>query len=295
MKYNYIKQLFAPETNTIITTDVEPAISIDHNLRLVSGIKKLQEVLGVTNMTPMAEGSMIKVYKNTKYNTPSQVTEGNLIPLTEYKRALAASYEITLKKYRKQTTAEAIQRSGRARAIDESDTLLQKEVQKDVKASFFTTLLAGTGTATAAATFQAQIANVWGAVTAYYEDIDATPVYFVNPADVATYLGSASITLQNAFGLTYVEDFMGLGTVIMNSAVTAGTIVGTAKENLNGAYVPAGGDLAQTFGLTFDQSGMVGMKHFTKDDYATVDTLLMSGVVFYAEDAAGIFKGTMSA
>ena len=53
----------------------------------------------------------------------------------------------------------------------------------------------------------------------FYEDEDATPVFFVSSDDVAEYLGSAQITMQTAFGWTYIENFLGLGTAIVTPAL----------------------------------------------------------------------------
>lgn len=297
MEYkHYLSQLFAAEENTIITTDIEPAISIDHNERLVEGIQSLQTVLGITEMTALAAGNLVKQYKYSKTNTPAQVGEGEQIGLTNYKRTLANSFELTLKKYLKQTTAEAIQRSGRENSVNKTDDLLLLEVQKDVKASFFETIKAGTGKATPKAqTLQGALAAIWGQIQVYFADVDATPVYFVNPLDIADYLATASITVQTAFGFSYVQNFLGLGTVILDASVEQGKVYGTVTQNLNGVYAPAGGDVAVTFGLTADATGLVGMKHFTKDDHASVDTLIMSGVIFYAEDASGIIAASLTA
>lgn len=291
----YMEQMFAPEeAGTTVTTDIEPAISIDHTNRLIEGIKTLQRALGITSMKPMSAGTQIKIYKVTKTNAPAQVGEGETIALTNITRKLAQTIELTLKKYRKRTTAEAIQRSGYTHAVNDTDSKLLGEVRKDIKGTFFTTIKAGTGTATAGATLQAACANLWGALQVYYEDMDVTPVFFVHPTDVANYLGTAQITMQNAFGLSYIENFLGMGNAFVTTGVTAGAPEATAAQNLNGAYVPAGGDVAKTFGLTFDASGLVGMKHYTADSEASVDTLLMSGVAFYAEDAAGVFKGSIT-
>lgn len=62
----YFRQLFTVEAGTIVTTDIEPAISIDHNERLVAGVESLQTILGVTELTPMPTGSLVKQYKYTK-------------------------------------------------------------------------------------------------------------------------------------------------------------------------------------------------------------------------------------
>ena len=298
-KRKYFSQLFDAETNTILSTDIEPAISVDHMQRLNTGIQSVLTMLGLTEMTPMSAGTQVKQYKYTKENTPDQVAEGEVIPLTKYNRKLVNTFELALEKFRKQTTAEAIQRVGRGKAIDDTDTLLEREVQKSIKSKFFKSILAGTGTVSATTknkldSLQAVLAGLWGAMSVYFADMDVTPIYFVNPVDIADYLANAQVTIQTAFGFQYIQNFLGLGTVIIDPSVTAGSVFGTVRENLNGVYVPSSGDVASTFGLTFDTTGLVGMKHFLADDRASVDTLIMTGSTFYAEDASGIFKASMA-
>lgn len=296
MKY-FDAQMFTAETNTTVSTDLEPAISIDHTNKLKKGIRTLQNALGITEMTPMAAGTVIKTWKEDLYQEEpgmETVAEGDKIPLTKASRWAGTPITMTLKKWRKRTTAEAIQKTGYEIAINHTDELLLARVRKNIKDAFFTTIKAGTGTATGATNLQGALASLWGALQVKYEDMDVTPVFFVHPTDVATYLGSATITMQNAFGLSYIENFLGLGNAFVTTGVEAGKPMATVAQNLNGAYVPAGGDLARTFGLTYDETGLVGMKHYTADAEASLDTLLMTGVVFYAEDGAGIFKCTIT-
>ena len=40
---------------------------------------------------------------------------------------------------------------------------------------------------------------------------------------------------------------------------------------------------------------MVGMTHSRADDRASIQTLIMTGVVFYPEDATGIVKSAINA
>lgn len=295
MKFN--AQMFTVEDGTTRTQDLEPAISIDHSNRLKKGIRTLQNALGITEMTPMAAGNTIKRYwQEPEQEIPGaeNVAEGEKIGLTRVYRTASTPIVMTLKKWRTRTTAEAIQKVGYEIAVNKSDEALLGRVRKNIKDTFFATVKAGTGTATGATNLQEALGNLWGALQIKYEDMDVTPVFFIHPTDVAKYLGSATITMQNAFGLSYVENFMGLGNAFITTGVEAGKPMATVTQNLNGAYVPAGGDLARTFGLTYDETGLVGMKHFTADAEASLDTLLMTGVVFYAEDGAGIFKCTIT-
>ena len=286
-------QLFAAEEGTTLSTDLAPAISVDFTTRIAQNIVELQQLLGITDLVPMAAGTDVKIYKWTVEDLAEQVGEGEEIGLTKVKRTLANTITLDLDKYRRNTTAEPIQRVGRSIAINQSDEKLIKKVQKGIKGSLYTVLKAGTGTATGT-NLQIILANLWAKLQGYYEDEDVNPVYFVNPQDVADYLGTAQITMQNAFGFTYIENFLGLGTAIVSPQVTAKKPIATAKENLRGAYVPMSGDVAQTFNLTADTTGLVGMTHSTKTGNATVDTLLMSCVKFFPEFQDGVFVGTIS-
>ena len=280
-------------TNTTVTTDVAPAISIDLVNNLEKNISSLMELLGVTDLEPIAEGNTIKIYSTTVGTIPAQVAEGDEIPLTKVTLAEGTPIVMTLKKYRKLVTAESIQKVGREKAIYATDRALIGAVRGDIKSDFFTALATGSGTATAGSNLQTQLANNWGAMQVFYKDYgDVRPIHFVNPLDVATYLGSATISTQNAFGFSYVEDFLGLGTVIIANGVTAGNVISTAKENLHCAYVPANGALGAEFELTADESGLVGITHDRVNDRASIGSLMMTGVTFFAEDLLGVFKGT---
>lgn len=287
-------QLFAAPENEVQSADLEPAISVDVTTRLSESIESLQEILGIVDPEPMAAGSTIKVYKYEDVKLADQVAEGEEIALTKVKRVLAKTIELTLKKYRKQTTAESIQKSGQAIAVNGTDAKLVSSIRGDIKKSFFAEIEAGTGTATGS-DFQKVLAAVWSKLQKYYDDMDVTPVFFVSSDDVADYLGNASITLQTAFGFSYVENFMGLGTAFINPNLTKGKAIGTAKENLRCVFVPAtGGDLAASFDLIGDESGMVGMTHKINTDNASIDTLIFSGVRFYPEYADGVIVGTIA-
>lgn len=293
MKKIIAMQLFA-ETNMTATADMTPEISVDFVSKITQNIRELQEVLGITEMEPMASGTTVKIYKMEQVNTPDQVGEGETIALTKIQRTLVKTIDLTLEKFRRNTSAELIQKVGREMAINQADEKLVKGIQKAIKQKFYDVLLTGTGTADGT-TLQSTLANIWGALQKKHEDEEVTPVYFVSPDDVADYLGNAQITMQNAFGMSYIKDFLGLGTVIVTPRLAAGQVIGCAKENLHGVYIPANsGDVARTFGLTSDTTGLVGMNHSTDSTNATVNTLAMAGVVFYPELLDAVVIGTIA-
>jgi hypothetical protein len=155
----------------------------------------------------------------------------------------------------------------------------------------------GTGTGEASgATLQAALADAWGNLSVLWEDDAIEAVYFLNPMDVAAYLGTAQITMQTAFGMNYVEDFLGLGTVFLNSSVPQGKFYATAKENIIMYFVNvASGEIARAFNLTTDETGYIGIHEYADNDTARVMDLVMSGVTFFPERVDGIVVGTIAA
>lgn len=263
-----------------------------------SSLAKLIEVLGVTRKIPMMEGTTMYVYTMSgELANNGAVSEGEVIPLSKIEQAKTPVGDITLKKWRKGVSAEAIKKSGYQTAVRDTDAKLLSLVQNSVRSDLFGFL---NGTITGAASvsgvgLQAALAAAWGKLQVLFEDDTAQAVYFVNPLDIADYLGKANITVQTAFGMNYVEDFLGLGTVIMSSRITKGTFVATAKENIIMYYLTMNGDVAEAFGLTADELGYIGIASGIKNtERAQIESLVMDGIQFLVEYAAGVVKGTIS-
>lgn len=287
------------ETNLIKAAQMSKAREVDFVARFThNSLNKLIEVLGVTRKIPMMEGTTMYVYATSGTLQSGSVAEGDIIPLSQYATTKTAIGEITLKKWRKAVSAEAIKKSGYEAAVRDTDRALLRDVQKGIRTDFFT-LLNGTITGSTSATgvgLQAALANAWGKLQIKFEDDAAEAVYFVNPTDAANYLGAANITVQTAFGLNYIEDFLGLGTVILTSQVTAGTFVATAKENLVMYYLTMNGDIANAFDMTADELGYIGIKSgYQNEERAQIESLVMDGIQFFVEYAAGVIKGTITA
>ena len=287
------------ETNLVTQTQMAKVREVDFvNLFTHASLDKLIEVLGVTRKIPMMEGTTMYVYSTTGTLHNGAVPEGEIIPLSQYQTNKTPVGEITLKKWRKAVSAEAIKKSGYAAAVNDTDAALLRDVQSGVRTDFFA-LLNGTITGSDTATgvgLQAALANAWGKLQVKFEDDAAEAVYFLNPLDVATYLGAAQISTQTAFGLNYIENFLGLGTAILTSKVTQGTFIATAKENLVMYYLTVNGDIADAFSLTSDELGYIGIKSgYQNEERAQIESLVMSGIQFFVEYAAGVIKGTITA
>lgn len=284
----------AAEENLIKKSDLVRAREIEFVTLFGESIKKLVEALGVTRKIPKQAGYTLKAYKATGTLQDGAVAEGDLIPLSKYQTQAVSYAEIVLKKWRKATSAEAIIEKGYDQAVQMTTDRMLKDVQKGIRADFFTFLATGTGTATGA-TFQAALAQAWGQLQVLFEDDSIEAIYFMNPLDVADYLATAQISTQTAFGMTYVENFLGLGTVIFDSKVPQGTIYATAKDNIVLYYVPVNGaDLGNAFSFTADQTGLIGIHEEADYKHMTAEDTVMSGVVLFAERLDGIVKSTIT-
>ena len=284
----------AAETNLIKKEDLVRAREIEFVTLFGESINKLVEALGVTRKIPKQAGYTLKAYKATGTLQPGTVAEGDLIPLSKYQTEAVSYAEIVLKKWRKATSAEAIIEKGYDQAVQMTTDRMLKDVQKGIRTDFFTFIATGTGTATGA-TFQAALAQAWGQLQVLFEDDSIEAIYFMNPLDVADYLATAQITTQTAFGMTYVENFLGLGTVIFDSKVPEGTIYATAKDNIVLYYVPVNGaDLGNAFSFTADQTGLIGIHEEPDYKHMTAEDTVMSGVVLFAERLDGIVKSTIT-
>lgn len=291
--------LTTAETNLVTAAKMKRVREVDFVQQFThTSLNKLIEVLGVTRKIPMMEGTTMYMYSTSGTLQSGTVGEGEIIPLSQYEQTKTAVGEITLNKWRKAVSAEAIKKSGLDTALIETDTALLRDVQKGIRTSFFN-FLNGTITGSTAATgvgLQAALANAWGKLQVKFEDDTAQAVYFVNPEDIADYLGKADISLQTVFGMNYIENFLGLGTVIMSSQVTKGTFVATAKENIIMYYLTMGGDVATAFDLITDETGYIGIKSgYQNEERAQIESLVMDGIQFLVEYAAGVVKGTITA
>lgn len=283
------------EANLIKKTDLVRAREVEFVNIFSENIKKLVEALGVTRKIPKQAGYTLKSYKATGTLVDGKVAEGETIPLSKYQTVAVPYEEITLKKWRKATSAEAIISGGYDQAVQMTTDRMLLDVQKGIRSDFFTFLGTGTGTATGEG-FQAALAQAWGQLQVKFEDDSIEAVYFMNPLDVADYLAKAPITLQTAFGMTYVENFLNLGTVIFDSKVPQNTIYATAKDNIVLYYIPVNGaDLGEAFDFTSDQTGLIGIHETPDYTNMTASDTVVSGIVLFAERLDGIIKSTITA
>lgn len=284
----------AAETNLIKNSDLARVRQVDFVSQFGYSTKKLMELLGVMRLIPKQAGTLLKRHTVTGTLESGNVAEGDIIPLSKYTTVETPIGEITLSKWRKATSAEAILDKGYDQAVDETNDKMLQDIQGKIRTGIISSLtISGQPTASGANT-QAALADAWGKLANIFENDAVETVYFLNPMDIASYLATAQITVQQAFGFSYVENFLGLGTVILNSGITAGTFKATAKQNMVGYYVPANeADLAKAFDFVSDETGLIAVHEYADYDRLTADSTFLSGINIFADNAAGVIAGTI--
>ena len=240
------------------------------------------DILGSSSGTAYVEGDKVALSKYTVTKTPI----GDLSPVP----------------YRKMTTAKAILQDGYEKAVLRTDNKMLSHIRAQIIDQLFTFLATGTGAPAAGVSVtNLQKALTYGdaalqnAMETNGDSADGAFVHFVSRNDAADYLATASITTQTLFGLTYIENFLGVERVFLSNKVTDGTVIVTPAENIH-AYGIDFGELSQG-GLVYQTSsnGLIGVAHKGAYDYASAETDVMAGLQLVPENLNYIVKSTISA
>lgn len=271
------------------------AREIDFVTRFGNNWDALRDILGIMRPIRKQPGAVLKSKYATVTLQSGSVDEGDEIPNSQAAVAEKTYAEMTVEKYKKSVSLEAIKDHGYDVAVGLTDDQFLYELQSNVMSRFYTYLNTGALT-NIQTTFQKALAMAKGLVTNKFKKMHKTAtdvVGFVNVLDVYEYLGAASITVQSAFGFQYIKDFMGFGTIFLLSddEVARGTIIATPVENIVLYYVdPATSDFARA-GLEYTVDGETNLIGFhTEGNYgrAVSDSYAIMGMTMFSEYLDGI-------
>lgn len=239
--------------NTITTQQISiNPREVDFVTSFGRDVTALTEVMGISRPIRKGNGTILTTKKATGELEDGTVAEGDLIPLSQFKVEPVDFESITLQKYRKAVTIEAIEKYGLEAAVGMTDEEFKVQLQDEILAKFYNFLLTGQLTSEES-TFQMAIAMAIGRVKDAFKKMHraATKVaVFANTLDVYGYLGGAQVTVQTAFGMDYVENFLGADILFISSEIPQGRVVATPVNNINVYYVDPGD-------AEFSQAGLV--------------------------------------
>lgn len=257
-----------------------------------TSIDKLAAMLSSCEPIQAAPGETLHQKRITGKLSEDAYVEGQDIPLSSYTWEDVKTYEVELKPYRKQATLAEIKKRGYEAAVDKTDAAMVSDIQATIKKGFVNVLAEGTTTATGA-NLAATAANAWAALSNKVEELgfgDVEAVFLVNPVDFAKCIGDSEVF--SAFGIAYIENWSGLGTLISTATVEAGTLYATVKNNVKLYYAASDGD--DVFGFYTDESGYIAIQHAATLKSLTYDTVAYTGITFFAEYTDFVVKGTIA-
>lgn len=288
-----------------VQSDITVAVrELDFVTRFNKNWDSLREILGIMRPIRKTPGTKLVSYvaemKSASLQGGASVGEGEEIPYTEFAVKPVAYDDLTLEKYAKAVSIEAVNKFGAEVAVQRTDDAFLNELQSNVLDRFYTFLQTGSLTSVET-TFQMAIAMAVGQVIDKFKKMrkDSTNiVVFVNTLDAYRYLGAAELSLQTAFGMQYVQGFLGAQTVILSSEIPQGKVIATPVENIILYYIDAGdSDFAQ-LGLNYTVQGETNLIGFhANGDYshAVGESFALMGMHLWAEYLDAIAVVTVEA
>lgn len=274
-------------SNTVVSTDLTAVREIDFVTRFAREIKIFREILGNIRMEKHAPGTKLTVKKAAVTLNTSSVGEGETIPYNVVSYTETDVGTLTWDKQKIGVTMEAISAHGYDAAVQAADDDMLYKLRSKIVNDFFT--FAQTGTLTSdiqTYDFQSALAEAQAQVQAKWEDMDrgySDIVAFANVKDAYRYLGAAQITTQTAFGMTYIENFLGFSKLFLTSKIPQGKIVATPSQNLILYYVDATANDFNKAGFLFrtdNETNLIGVhvegNHNT--DVSELSTVMAMGL-----------------
>ena len=283
--------------NTVLAANIAAAQDIEMIQNFKGDLDRLTEILGIFGPEVVAAGTTMYQYSVTGTLNATTVAEGDEVPLSEYEVDKTPVASITVKPYRKLTTAQAILKGSYESAIAKTDRKMLSQVRNGIVSDFFTFLGTGTGTATGAglqAAFAQGDAELRDTMETNGDAADAL-VHFVNPFDIADHLAGAEVTVQNVFGMQYLQSFMGVENIFITNKVAKGTMYVTPVENIHlyGVDFGALGDAGLTY--TVQEGSLIGVHHVPAYNRTSAETYVLTGALMLAEIKDYIVKVTITA
>ena len=281
-----------PKTNLIVTNDIQvTAREIDFVTRFENNWEHLREILGIMRPIKKQPGAVLKSKYAEGTLQSGAVAEGEEIPYSKFTVKEKTYAEMTIEKYAKAVSIEAIKDHGYENAVEMTDDQFLFELQNDVTGRFYTYLNTGTLT-DSQTTFQKALSMAKGRVINKFKQMHKNVtgvVGFVNTLDVYEYLGEANITVQNQFGFQYIKDFLGFNTIFLLSdeEIARGKVIATPVENIVMYYVdPADSDFAKA-GLVYTtgvgETNLIGFHTQGNYNTAVSEAFAIMGFTLFAE------------
>lgn len=271
------------------------ARELDFVSRFGDNWEALRNILGIMRPIRKTPGTSLISYTASVALESGAVDPGDVIPYSKATITQAAKADLTIEKFAKAVPIEDVDQYGAEIAVEKSDDAFLTQLQNNVLGRFYTFLNTGSLTGSAA-TWQAALAKAQGLVLNKFATIqkDVTQIVgFANILDAYDYLGTADITIQTQFGMTYIKDFLGYSTLFLLPAgkIARGDVIATPVENIDLYYIDPGDSEFARLGLNYTVQGETNLIGFhAQGNYNTAvgESYALMGMALWAEYLDGI-------
>ena len=295
MAAQYVESLTNPRDSLLNVYTNVTAREIDFVTRFGDNWDALRNIMGIMRPIRKTPGTVLKSFTASVALESGSVEPGEVIPYSKTTIVEAAKSDVTIEKYVKAVPIEDVNLYGAEVAVEKSDDAFLTQLQNVVLGRFYSFLNTGSTTGTGN-DWQDALAKAHGLVLNKFATIqkDVTAVVgFANILDAFDYLGAADVTVQTAFGLTYIENFLGYSTLFLlpASQIQRGDVIATAVENIDMYYVdPSDSEFAR-LGLDYTAAGETNLIGFhAQGNYSTAvgESYAIMGITLWAEYLDGI-------
>ena len=279
--------------NLIKSADVQvTARELDFVTRFEANWEHLRDILGIMRPIKKQPGAQLKSKYAEGTLQSGVVGEGEDIPYSKFTVKETIYDEMTIEKFAKAVSIEAIKDHGYENAVAMTDDEFLFQLQTNVTDRFYTYLNTGTLKVEDVTTFQMALALAKGSVLNKFKSMHRAAtnvVAFVNIMDVYKYLGAAEITIQNQFGFNYIQNFMGYSVVFLlgDDEVAQGRVIATPVENIVMYYVDPGDSDFTKAGLVYTtgagETNLIGFHTQGNYNTAVTEAFAIMGLTLFAE------------
>ncbi|MBR0340737.1 MAG: Ig-like domain-containing protein [Oscillospiraceae bacterium] len=285
----------AAKANLTKNADIDIKVrEIDFVSRFNEQWEHLRQILNILRPIRKAAGTKLTSKYAMVALQGGNVAEGDEIPFSKATVQEKEYGTITIQKYAKAVSIEAIDGKGYDAAIQQTDTEFLNELQNKVTDGFYAFLLNEGTLRSTENTFQMAVSMAKGRVVNKWKKMHKSTtsvVGFCNDLDAYEYLGAAGITTQTAFGIEYLTNFLGFNTLILSAEIPRGVVVATPSENIINYYVDPSDSSFARAGLEYTTDGETNLIGFHAEgnyNRAQSESYALMGNTLFAEYLDGI-------
>lgn len=283
------------DTNLTKNVDIDVTVrELDFVTRFANNWQHLRDIMGIMRPIRKAPGTKLTSKYASVDLQSGEIGEGETIPASKATVKEKEYGTISIEKFRKTVSIEAIDSKGYENAIQKTDDEFLNELQNKVTDRFYAFMLENGTLKRTEQTFQMAVSMAKGSVVHRWKQMHKSTtsvVGFCNDLDAYAYLGAQGISTQTMFGMEYLENFLGFNRLFLSAEIPQGTVIATPSENIVLYYSDPSDSAFSRAGLTYRTDGETNLIGFhTEGNYgnATSDSFALMGMVLFAEYLDGI-------